>query len=274
MICIYFSSFGLEIQQKIPFFSSWSYFDPKLPKKLAPSIPSFVFRPVCNADVMKALKQLKSSKSNRTGNLPANILKDIAEQISSPLILLTNLRFQSDQFPTVEKTTIVTPIYKAGVKGNMDNYRPISVLNNISKVIERLAYDYNQMYEHLEINNLITPHQFGFRRNRSTQQCIVNLTNTIRMIADQRKCSTALYMDLRKAFDTANHTCIIKKLPDFGIRNTELEWLTDYLFHRKQQVKIEGYVSDAQSITCGVPRGSILGALLFLLLISDLPSVK
>ena len=152
----------------------------------------------------------------------------------------------------------------------MDNYRPISVLNNISKVIERLAY--NQMYEHLEINNLITPHQSGFQRNRSTQQCIVNLTNTIRMNVGQGECTTALYMDLRKAFDTANHTCIIKALPDFGLLNTELEWLIDYLFHRKQQVKIEVYVSDAQSITGGVPQGSILGPLLFLLLINNLPS--
>ena len=142
-------------------------FDPKHPQKLAPSIHSFVFRPVYNADVMKSLKQLKSSKSNGTDNLPANILKDIAEQISSPLTLLTNLSFQSGQFPTVEKTTTVTSIYKVGDKGNMEDYRPISVLHNISKVIKRLTY--NQMYEHLEINNLIIPHQFGFRHNRSTQ---------------------------------------------------------------------------------------------------------
>ena len=114
----------------------------------------------------------------------------------------------------------------------MDNYRPISVLSNVSKAIEHLAY--NQMYEHLEINNLITPHQFGFRRNRSIQQCIVHLTNTIRMHSDQGKCTAALYMDLGKAFDTATHTCIIKQRQDFGIRDTELEWLTDYPFHRKQ----------------------------------------
>ena len=113
----------------------------------------------------------------------------------------------------------------------MDNYRPISVLNNISKAIERLAY--NQMYEHLEINDLITPHQFGSRRNCSTQQCIVHLTNTIRMHSDQGKCTAALYMDLGEALTLLS--CIIKKLPDFGIR--ELEWLTDYLFHWKQLVK-------------------------------------
>ena len=116
---------------------------------------------------MKSLKQLKSSKSNGTDNLPANILKDIADQISSPLTLLTNLSFQSGQFPTVEKTTTVTSIYKVGDKGNMEDCRPILVLHNISKVIKRLTY--NQMYEHFEINNLIIPHQFGFRHNRSTQ---------------------------------------------------------------------------------------------------------
>ena len=128
------------------------------------------------------------------------------------------------------------------------------------------------MYEHSEINTLITLHQFGFRRNGSTQQCLLNLTNTIRMNADQGMCTSALYMNSRKAFGTANYSCIIKKIPDFGKPNTELEWLTYYLFHRKQQAKIDGHVSDAQSITCGVPQGSILGPWLFLLLINDLLS--
>ena len=139
--CSYFCGIGSEIQRKIPFFTSWSYLDLKYPQKLAPLISPFRFQTVCKDDVLKALKQLKSSKFSGTDNLPANILKDIAEQLSGPLSLLTNLSFQSGQFPTAEKTAIVTPIYKSGDKGNMENYRPISVLNNISKVIERLAYN-------------------------------------------------------------------------------------------------------------------------------------
>ena len=130
--CSYFCGIGSEIQQNIPIFTSWSYLDLKHPQKLAPLISPFRFQPVCKDDVLKALKQLKSSKSNGTDNLPANILKDIAEQLSGPLSLLTNLSFQSGQFPTAEKAAIVTPIYKSGDKGNMDNYRQISVLNNIS----------------------------------------------------------------------------------------------------------------------------------------------
>ena len=115
------------------------------------------------------------------------------------------------------------------------------------------------MYEHLEINNLIAPHQFGVWCNRSTQQCTITLMNIIRMNVDEGKCMAALCMDLRK-------------FVDFGILNTELEWSTYYPFHWKLQVKIEGYVSDAQSITCRVPQGSILVPLLLLSLINDLPS--
>ena len=89
------------------------------------------------------------------------------------------------------------------------------------------------------------------------------------MNADHGKCTAAFYKDLRKASDTANHTFIIKKHPDFGIRNTELEWLNDNLCHQKQQVTIDGFVPDAQSITCGVPQGSVLWPMLFLLLIND-----
>ena len=114
-----------------------------------------------------------------------------------------------------------------------------------------------QVYEHMAIYNFITPNQFGFQCNRPSQQCTVNFMNTIRMNLDQRKCKDVVYMDLRKAFDTATHTWQYRQLLNSGLCKARLEWLTDYLFHQKQKVKTYEYVSDAQSITYEVPQGSI-----------------
>lgn len=162
-------------------------------------------------------------------------------------------------------------MYKSsGKRNSFDNYRPIYVLNVISKVIEKIAC--HQITDHLENNNLLSSCQYGFRRNRSTQHAVSKLVDHIRHNIDGGKYTGVLYMDFSKAFDTVNHSCLLQKLPYYGINGVELEWLSDYLFNRKQLVVYEGIYSNVESITHGVPQGSILGPLLFLILVNDLQS--
>lgn len=142
----------------------------------------------------------------------------------------------------------------------MDNYRPISVLPVFSKVLERVVY--KQLYSYLEANELLSERQFGFRQRSSTQHAVTILTDSIRQNIDKGLMTGAVFLDLRKAFDTVDHSRIISKLPLYGIRDKELAWLESYLFGRKQFVQYDGYRSETQYIPCGVPQGSILGPLL------------
>ena len=153
----------------------------------------------------------------------------------------------------------------------MDNYRPISVLPVFSKVLERVVY--KQLYSYLEANKLLSERQFGFRQRSSTQHAVTILVDSIRQNMDRGLMTGAVFLDLRKAFDTVDHSRIISKLPLYGIRDKELAWLESYLFDRKQFVQYDGHRSETQHIPCGVPQGSILGPLLFIILINDMGTV-
>lgn len=162
----------------------------------------------------------------------------------------------------------MTPVYKSDDKSKLDNYRPISALNVFSKIIEQIVH--HQLYNYLEENNLLQCQQFGFRKQRSTQQAVSLFVETIRKNADKGECTGAIYLDLRKAFDTVNHSRLLHKLQLHGIHDIELQWFEDYLFNRTQYVTYDNINSSPQQITCGVPQGSTLGPLLFLLLVNDL----
>ena len=269
--CSYFVNVGSTVSKSIQSLSSstWKMFNffPNL-TQCNPSNCSFHFKSVDIADTLKILKEIRSSKSPGVDNIPATLLKDGAEELAAPISLLTDFSFKSGIFPTSEKIAKVTPIYKSGQKNIFCNYRPISVLNIVSKVIEKIAY--KQLSDYFENNNLFTPKQFGFRRNRATHQAVTKLTDHIRTNMDNSKLTGVLYMDFSKAFDCVNHACLLSKLPFYGITGIELDWISDYLFNREQQVVYDGTLSDPYKITHGVPQGSILGPLLFIILVNDI----
>ena len=150
---------------------------------------------------------------------------------------------------------------------DVSNYRPISLLSVFNQIFERLVC--KRLTSFLEKHNIFFDNQFGFRSKRSTTHAVLTITDMIQQAIDKGKVSCGLFLDLSKAFDTVNHTILLKKLEHYGIRGIALEWFKSYLCNRKQFTVIGGTSSSVNCITCGVPQGSVLGPILFLLYIND-----
>ena len=150
---------------------------------------------------------------------------------------------------------------KRGPITNPCNYRPIAILSPFAKILERLVY--NQLSHFLEKENILFKHKFGFRKNYSTEQAILELTDNLEMKIDKNEAICSIFLDLSKAFDTVNHQILLQKLYRYGIRGVPLQWFKSYLESRTQYVEVENAKSNPLSIQCGVPQGSTLGPLLF-----------
>ena len=262
----YFINIGSSLSNQI---QSTTHYDTYLQN---PAITRFSFHPINENDIRHIISKLKNKASYGHDYISNNLLKRMQDIIIKPLTILINQTLLTSYFPEQLKISKVKPLFKTGDSAQLSNYRPISLLPSISKVYEYVLF--NQLFNYMNTNNLLSINQFGFRPSHSTELAGLKLMDHITKQMDNGKVPINIYIDLSKAFDTLNHTILLSKLNYYGIRGLENDLFRQYLTNRYQFVEFHGKSSNKQIITTGVPQGSIMGPLLFLIYINDLPLIS
>ena len=261
----YFSKIGHETGQNVPSTDvNYSYF-------LSNQHPYSMFiDPVVPCDITNTAHKLKSNSSFGHDEISTKLLKQTINNITLPITHIVNRSFITGIVPDQMKIAKVVPVFKSSDRSSIKNYRPISLLTSFSKLLEKIMYD--KVMNFLNANNILYEHQYGFRAKHSTMHPIMHFINHCAEATNKypSEYTLAVFCDLSKAFDVINHKILLHKLKSYGIRGLANDWFSSYLSNRTQFVEIDGQNSSRKQIMCGVPQGSILGPLLFLLYVNDI----
>ncbi len=227
-------------------------------------------QPVNYERVRNVLSSLKVNKAAGLDKISARMIRDAEHELTPSITFLVNKSMTDGIVPALWKIARVIPLHKADDKLLVENYRPISILPVLSKVLEKVVH--TQLSAHLNELNYIYPHQYGFRRGHCTAQAIAQVNNWVLESMDKGNITGLLFVDISKAFDSINHKVLLGKLGNMALSSKALKWFRSYLIDRKQSVSINGEMSDPRSVVLGVPQGSILGPLLFNIYVNSLPN--
>ena len=225
------------------------------------------FEPITVDTINRIIVDLKPKTSTGVDNISNKLLKFVKSVISKPLSIIINQMLKLGIFPDSLKISKVVPLHKKDDQTNLSNYRPFSLLPSISKIYGKVLLE--QLATYFDNNNLIHSYQYGFRKRHSTEYAALYIVDYLNYEMDLKMTPTNIYLDFSKAFDSLSHTILITKLKHYGICVVALKLMKSYLENWKQYVQFDTCTSDMKSIHNGVPQGSILGPLLFLIYIND-----
>lgn len=268
----YFTSIGNKLANQI--LSNIHTYEENLASQAKNSnspLKSMSFAPTDPSEVRGIVLGLRLHSAPGWDQITVRILKESIATLAPPIAFLCNLSLETGIFPIAFKKGVVCPIYKSGEKSEPSNYRPISLLTTLSKILEKMVN--KRVMAFLEKNRLISRFQFGFREAKSTEDAVLALTTNIVTHLDNGDKCVGIFLDLQKAFDTVSIPILLTRLENNGIRGVVLDWFTDYLTGRSQCVRVAGVVSDCFGCKFGVPQGSTLGPSLFLIYVNELSNV-
>ena len=229
---------------------------------------SFYLSNVIENDICQIIRKLKAKKSSGTDGISNILIKYCMNELLTPLTRIFNASINQAKYPNSWKIAKVIALYKKKKKDNPANYRPISLLNCFGKILERVVY--NQMISFIKKHKILYIKQYAFREKHSTTHALVDVIDSIKKAIDKKNCMIGLFLDIEKAFDCVNHDILLQKLDHYGFRGHCQDFIKSYLSDRIQFTKVNGRESSKMNIQYGVPQGSILGPLFFLLYVNDI----